>query len=405
MTQTTFARTLALAGLACASAAVIGCQGHGSYTTEGISLAQERMSQIKSGTTWDMARQQFVAGDLRKALQSVDQSLSINENVPKSHSLKGRILVELGELEVAVESFKKALAIDPTFVEAHYHMGVVYERFRDVDGALEKFRAASELDPSNVQYVIAAAEMLIEQNRLEEAESMLQGERSRFEHNAGVRQTLGHIAMMRGEMDRAVSLFSEARMLAPDEPGIVEDLALSQIAAGRFAEAEYSIRKLLDRPENKDRRDLRHARARCLMRLDRPVEARAVLLELTSDDKGQGDVNAWIDLGEVAMVLGDLNRVRIVANRLRTIAPKRGEGHVMLAMAERLEGDLEGALKSLDAALAIKSEDPTAHLLRGVVLEEMGRSGDAANAFARAAALDPQSKTASRLMAIVNPED
>ncbi len=401
----TLSRVGALAGLACSAIGTIGCQGHGSYTAEGVSLAQERMSQIKAGTTWDMARQQFLAGDLRKALSSVEQSLVANDNVPKSHALKGRILVELGELEGAVDSFKKALAIDPSFVEAHFYLGVVYERFQDTDAALEKFRAASALDPSNVQYVIAAAEMLMEQGRLEEAERMLQGERSRFEHNAGVRQTLGHIAMMRGDMHRAVELFSEARLLAPDESGIVEDLALSQIAAGRFAEAEYSIRKLLDRPENRGRRDLLHARARCLMRLDRPVDARAILLELTRDDKGEGDVEAWIDLGEVALVLGDMHRVRIVANRLRTIAPNRAEGHTMLAMAERREGDLESALESLSSALAINPSEPEAHLLRGLVLEEMGRSEAAAESFAKAAALDPQSKTAARLLAIVNPEE
>ena len=56
-----------------------------------------------------------------------------------------------------------------------------------------------------------------------------------FPSSAGVRQTLGHIAMMKNDVKRAAELFNEARLLAPDDNGILEDLNSIIQAAKRKA--------------------------------------------------------------------------------------------------------------------------------------------------------------------------
>jgi len=392
-----------VAGLA---AGLTGCaSGHGRYTSEHIERAHERMATIKAATSWDMARQQFLVGDLSKALTNVDESLELNSAVPKSHTLRGRILMELGQLEAAVVSYREALNLDPGFVEAHYYLGIAHERFSEHEEALERYMAAANLDPSNAQYVIAAAEMHIELGRLDRAMELLENRRSNHQHNAGVRQTMGHIAMMRGEHEKAVTLFGEARLLAPDELALHEDLALAQIASSRFTEAEYSLRRLMSHNDFKDRRDLKHAHARCLIELDRPVEARSILLALTSDKAGAGDIEAWVDLGEVAMHLGDMNRVRLVAARLTAIAPHRHEGPLMMGMWSRRNGDLEGALASLTRATKLAGADPRPAMLRGVVLGELGRQNEAASSFVDALAIDPTHHQARRMLAAVQQDD
>lgn len=389
---------------ACALAAVAGCEGHGKYTSDGIERAQQRVGVIKAGTQWDMAQQQFLAGDLAKALASVEQSLSLAPDVPKALTLRGRILIELGQLEQALASFDKAIEKDASFVDAYYYKGIVKERFSDPEGALECYQAAANLDASNPQYAIATAEMMIDLGRLDDAKALLQNKKSSFEHNAGVRQTLGHVAMMQGEAEAAVKLFSEARLLAPDELALLEDLAMAQIASGRFAEAEYSLRRLLDDQKNTKRRDLLHAQARCLVELDRPVEAREILLGLTSDEQGKNDLAAWSDLGKVALKLGDMARVRIVAGRLISIAPTRPDGHVLMAAALRRKGDLAGALVSLDKATRVAGGDATPWLMRGLVLQEMGRTREASEAIAHALSIDPNAPIAKRIYAAVNTD-
>jgi len=383
--------------------AVVGCaSGHGKYTTEGLNAAQERMAVIKSGTEWDMARQQFLSGELRKALASVDRSIEINDSVAKAHSLRGRILMELGQLESAVESFRRALVIDPAYVEAHFFLGVLHERFNEYDDALAEYQAASALDPSDAQYVIAAAEVLIDLGRLDAAERMLEDSAARFEHNAGVRQTLGHLALMRGDWGRAAELFDEARLLAPDDASVLEDLAVAQMRARNFVEAEYVLRQLMRDDERADRRDLKRLHARCLVELDRPVEARAILLGLTRDDEGLADADAWIDLGQVALMLGDQQRVRIAAARVAAIAPDRFEGPLLAALWKRMTGDIEGALASADDAVRLAgSRDPTPLVVRGSILKEMGRLAEAEASFVEALGVSPTDARARRMLAAV----
>lgn len=395
------------AGVAIAGASLSGgCgSGHGKYTTEGLNAAQNRMATIKAGTQWDMARQQFLVGDLSKALKSVDQSIAVNDSVAKSHNLRGRILVELGQLESASESFKRALLIDPSFVESHYYLGVLHERFGELEEALDKYQAAAALDPSNAQYTIAAAEMLIEAGRLDKAESLLSQGRSFFEHNAGVRQTLGHVALMRGDASKAVTLFHEAQLLDPEDSSILEDLALAQMKAGDYVEAEYTLRRIMKDKEIAKRRDLQQLHARCLVALDRPVEARTILLGITSDERGVNDVDAWIDLGQVAVMLGDFQRVRIAAGRIAAIAPNRFEGPLLAAFWMRDRGDLAGALKSADTARRLANRiDPTPSIVRGMILREMGRLSEAEASFAEALSIAPNDQRARRLVASVNDE-
>lgn len=387
-----------LAGTGCAG-------GHGQYTTEGKNLAQERMASLKSGADWDMARQQFLAGDLSKALKSVDKSIAASGAVAKSHSLRGRIFVELGQLEAAMDEFKRTLALNPAFIEAIYYQGVIHERYNEMDQALERYQAAAALEPTSPQYVIAAAEMMIELGRLDDAKNMLTARNTHFEHNAGVRQTLGHIAMMQGDPDKAIEYFQNANMLDPDNLANREDLAIAQVAAGDYVQAEYTTRRLLRDEAYSNRTDLKQLRARCLVALDRPVEAREILLGLTRDDADINDVGVWVDLGEVALMLGDYHRVRIAAGRIIALDPSRYEGPLLGAMWKHHSGDLQAALKNAQHAVSLAGDSSAMpSLISGMILHELGRPDDAESVLYQAMAIDPGNQRIANMLAAVNSD-
>lgn len=353
-----------------------GCAGHGKYTEQHISAAKEKMQAMKSATEWEMAKQAFLAGDLEKAKKGVDRSLALNPNVAKSHVLKGRILLEMGDLESAANSLMTAQTIDPTFVEAAYYLGICYERFTQKDKALEAYTKAADLDQAAPQYAIAAAEMMVDLGKVDEAQAYLETRRVTFEHNAGVRQTLGHIALIKGDNERAVTLFSEARLLAPDDQDILEDLARAQVEVSQFADAENNLAKLLGTPEFKNRRDLQMIRARCLVQVERPLEARQILIGLTTDQAGSADTEAWIELGNVAYLLKDMQRVRQASSRVVAIAPQRAEGYLLRALYQRRTGDLAGARANLDKAVTLGA-GPEAQDLIAIVEQELGGTATA----------------------------
>ncbi|MFU8828292.1 MAG: tetratricopeptide repeat protein [Phycisphaerales bacterium] len=392
------AGTLAITG----AAALTGCGGHGNYTEEFRQEANHRMDMVRAGTEWDMAHTQFLAGDLKKALRSVDKSLGMTDQVARPHSLKGRILFEMGENDRALESFARAIELDPAHAEAHYFTGIVYERLMQPRRALESYKAASTHDKNNPQYAIASAEMYIQLQELDSADALLSNPDRSYQNNAGVRQLQGHIAMMRGDIHEGIKLFHEACLLAPDEPSLLEDLARAQIAVGDFSEAEYSISRLLRMDKDNYRRDLQHLRARCLMELDRPVEAREIFNGLTREDRGSNDFAAWMGIAQVSIVLRENLRLREAANRMMRMAPERHEGYLMLAIYQRGRGELDSAAALLDKAIERSRKDPQPAVLQAMIYHDLGRPADALRSARTAQRIDPTSTQAQLLISALS---
>lgn len=402
--STRVCRLGAAALLVAAAATTTGCNAfrtHGKYTQEHIAKSRERLDQMKSATQFDMAQQAFLAGDLDKSQKLVEASLAMSPNVSKSHVLRGRIMIEKGLIEQALDSLARAEAIDPASVDAHYYQAVAFERVLKREEALAHYVKAAELDPSNAQYAVAATEMLIDLDRTSEAEKYLGQQAARFENNAGVRQTLGHLALMRDDAKTAVVMFNEARLLAPDDADILEDLTRAQFQVGAYAEAEANASRLLRDEANAGRRDLMHLRARCLADLDRVVEARDVLVTLTTGLEGAGDTEAWIGLGNVAYILKDLARVRAAASRVIALAPDRPDGYMLKALWHRRMGDTDKALLEIERTLDRSASHASALTLKGIILADRGQYEDARVALGAALRSDPANADVATLLGSV----
>lgn len=385
----TFTALLLAAGIAFAS----GCGGQGGYTRQASSMAKEKMNILKSGTEWEMARQAFLAGDLQKALRKVDNSLAVNPSVTKSHVLKGRILLEMGNVGQALRSLQTALAISPDDVDAHYYSGVAYERLTKAEEAFSEFNAAAELDVYNDQYVMAAAETLIDLKRSDEAVQLLRSSPA-YDHSAGIRQTLGYIAQLANDQDTAIDEFQSARLLAPDDFDILEDLTRAQFTKRRYPDAAYGLGLLLREDSYASRRDLLRMQAECMLKLDRAPEARQAYLKLTEDPAGTPDVESWIGLGDVSYTMGDFATLRRAATRVVAIAPDRKEGYVLWSLLHRSQDNTKGALRSIDDAIARDQADPTLRTMRALVLLELGQHEAAREALATALNIDPNNMPA-----------
>jgi len=392
------ARTVLPAALLLGSVLFASGCGQGAWTHEGAVKAQEKMNVLKSGTDWGMAQQQFLAGDFEKAQKTIDRSIAMNPNVPKSHVLRGRIMLERSRLEEARAEFLEAERLDASNVDAQYYLGIVHERVSESEEALGRYRKAMELDTGNAQYVVAASEMLIAMNRLDEAEKLLNERKRFFQYNAAIRQTLGHISLLREDAATAATLFSEALLLAPGDQGITEDLIQAQMSCGKFADAETRLAKLLEADLNHDRRDLKAMRVRCLIAINRMVDARTVLQDLTSDRDGGSDVRAWINLGDVGAILHDKATLREAMNRVVAIAPERPEGYSLRAMYFRQENKLDEALTAVDLAITRSRGDAGPYVLKALILQDQGRIVEARTLALQGQNVDPQNARAATLL-------
>ncbi len=391
-----------------------GCAKQGKHNAEFAEQATERMNQLKSGTQWSLAQQQFLAGDFQKALRTVDSSVALNPKVPKAHVLRGRVLMEMGRLEPARDAFIEAERLatlagegnNPENAQAQYYLGVIHERYNEPQKAYERYSKALELDPQNAQPLVAAGEMLIQQDRLDEAEALLESSRTTFEYNAAIRQSLGQIAMLRSRPEKATEYFKQATILAPGEQTVAEDLVRAQMGSGKYGEAEMNLRRMVEaaeRHKDEPRRDLQHLRAKCLIAMNRQIEARDVLLKLTDDTEGSADVPAWLALSEVSAALNDLGRLRGASGRVIALAPERPEGYLYRAVWNQRSGKVTAALVDLNTSIA-RGETAQAYALKGVLLKDLGKLEDSSAALANASRLDPDNADLTRLQRHVDSQ-
>jgi len=380
------------------SLALGGCMGQGKANQEHVSAAKAKMNLMKGAVEQQMAHDQFMAGDLDKALRSVDKSISLAPDSPKAWVLRGRIQLERSDVENARLSLLEAEKLEPENVDAQYYLGIVYERFSQPEAALARYQKAQELDPSHAQYVVAGAEMLIAMAKFDEAEAMLATKSESLAHNAAIRQTQGQLMMLRGNPAKACTAFIEARLLAPDDLSITEDLVQAQMASGAFADAEFNITALQKAKGNENRRDLLQLKSRCLIGLERYSEARSILSNITADDQSGKDLQNWIALGNVCVRLEDWGRVRQVASRVVATAPDRTEGYLLRAQAQRAEGDAQGAIATLQKAARIPGKDTSALIMLAMVQIDKNNLGDAKAALAEAMVRNPKDTSVQQLL-------
>jgi len=378
----------ALAGVALTAAALLSaCGGHGAYTRAALKQSQDRLGAIKAGAEYETARQQFLSGELPKALKTVETSVALAPSVAKTHVLRGRVLLEMGEYEQSLDALAEALKLEPGNIEANFHTAVAFERINRFEDALTHYRACSQSDPNEARFVVAQADMLIEMRRRDEARSMLEAALERFPNSAGVRHSLATVAMLDDLPALASRMLREARLLDPDDVGVLEDLASAELGAGRFAEAEEALRDLLAKDGMEGRRDLKHMRVRCLVEMNRLVDARTALMGLTADRSGEADRQAWLTLGRVALKLNDMPRLRTAASRLMALEPTKPDGRLLMAAWQRRRGDLEGSLRSINAAIELAPRQQEAWVMRGVVLGELGRTDESRESLRTANAM------------------
>lgn len=394
------------------AASMTGCAGKdkGAHA-QAVAHHKERYNEIRSGLILNMAQQQFDGGDLDQAEASLRDALSMDPSNPKLHTLSGRIELERGKLERAYRLFELSIQLDldgqpkpkddkpvkARYPEPFYYQGVVLQRWQQFDKAEEAYRQAYELQPDNASFLMAQAEMLVEMNKTDDAVVLLQDKLTYFDQNAAMRAAIGHLYRMKGEPAKAVPYFEQAALLAPDNPKLHEELALTHLAAGQYERAATGLERLLK--ERKDRADLQRALATAYSRSGRDDKARELYLTIARGP--HGNAADWVKIGELALQKNDLGGALNAANRAIATAPQQHEGYLLAGMSLQKRGALDESLRMFDRAAELSPSNAAPLILRGISLERAGRKTAAAEAYREALRRQPEDTRAQKLLSNV----
>jgi tetratricopeptide (TPR) repeat protein len=159
----------------------------------------------------------------------------------------GVTLRKLGRLEEAAGVYRNILSRDATNARAYLGLGTIARAHRDEVSALAYFTAAAENDPDNLQVRLFIAELLVEQNRSEDADVIFQSVLAKSPQNPKVLASLGVVAQKNKNWNGALTYFQAAAAAAdPSRVQFRVQLGKAYCDLLRLDEAEQVFRGVLE---------------------------------------------------------------------------------------------------------------------------------------------------------------
>lgn len=375
-----------------------GCAASNGHQ-QNVDAADARYHCVRAQLMMPLAKQQFETGDLEQSQRTAQEALRIDPAHAGFHVLLGRIAIEEGRLERGLNFLRRAIELDPKAPEAHYYSGLVFQRWRKKQDAYDSYLAAYQLEPDRPTFLLAVAQLLLQMEREDEAIALLTSKLDYFEHSAGIRLALGQLHALRGDTEQAITCLDEAHLLQPDDASILEELALTELAAGHHDSAARHLEQVQAMPGAGRRADLERALAAAHQGAGRTGAAREAYARLTRADGSDDD--AWMNLAEIAWSDGDLPTALQAAQRVMALAPQRPDAYLLAGMVWQRNGRLDKSLELFDRAARVAPDSARPVLLRGLALERSGRTHEAADAYREALRREPGDQRVSELLARV----
>ena len=284
---------------------------------------------------------------------------------------------QLGRTSEAVELLNRCLAHDATYPPAFWQRGLLHLSLGELDRAANDMREALRLAPFDAAANVGLARVRLQQNRADDAVSLLEAHLRRLPGDSNARFLLGTAYRKAGRMEDA------ARMLTSGTGGdpVREDPWLGEIHSLRRG---YR-REFLDAVDVLTAGDVVTA-----------IEALEALHAREPED-----TLIHLSLHRAYRMNGERERALELLLEARDLEPLEDMGHFHLAGVQLEEAHseqdpsssaaLERALESIDRTCELSPTFANAHGMRGDVLMAMKRYEEATDAYVKAAQLDRSS--------------
>jgi tetratricopeptide (TPR) repeat protein len=313
-----------------------------------------------------------------------------------------------GDLKCSEAAFNQALGLEPHLAEAHFDLGLLRQNQQQNDAAIREFQLALQYDPGLLQAHCALGSVLAD-SAAAEAEF-----RKALVANPQLVCALDGLAQLllnSGHYDAALDYWRQAIRIQPDAPDLQLALAtatykvakarqgdgLPPVDGSTVADAIRLFTELLSKHPgmtdahftlgniyaNEQRFREAADEYRIVVRQDP-----ANILALAAEIKALVDVTAYTDALAPA---GEYVRRK----------PEDPSAHVLLGMVYRGLGDYAKAQPELERGVAGEPDDFEAHYQLGFVLARLGKPDQALPELRKALALNPGDKSAQFQLAAV----
>ena len=154
--------------------------------------------------------------------------------------------------------------------------------------------------------------------------------------------------------------FADSRLLGNDDKEVLTLLATAQFRSGEYAECLLTIAQLQEGGELSFA--FQRLQGKCLASTGRTIQGRDICLQVTRQTPD--DAGAWVDLGYIAWMMGDHERVANCGKKISELAPNLREGPLFEGIVAMRKGDFARGEKLLAKAQSDNTIDLVDALLQ-----------------------------------------
>lgn len=318
------------------------------------------------------------ARDYAKAQGYLDKAASLDPENIAIRTRQAAGLLATGDSKEAIANLEKAASLSNKPGEADLALVMLHLRDKEFDKALQAIKALEKKLPTNpVTHNLRAAALAGKQDRL--------GARDALEQALAVQPTFFPAAVNLARLDMQDKKPEAARkrfeaILAQDKANVGAMMALADLAQAQKKENEHV--EWLEKAVKADPKALPAHAALIRHHLGKKENAKALTQARQAAGANPESLAALNTLGATQLATGDIGASINTYTNMTRKAPQAPGTHLLLAMAQTANGQLDAARASLKQALQIKPDFLKAQdaLIR---LELTDKKPDAALALAR----------------------
>ncbi|MHC4239462.1 MAG: tetratricopeptide repeat protein, partial [Planctomycetota bacterium] len=307
-----------------------GCQS----AADSKEAIKERWQKASSQIKLAMAQQKYDNAEYKEAMDFARQSVAADPQKPEARLLLGKLYLVEGRAENATQELQMAVGLEPELSEGWYWLGVAAQGLRQLDLARSHYDKALTLSQVNVDYILAVAEILTAQDKVEEAIRLLEEKLERMPRNASLNVAAADLMSRVGRYERAVQLYRQVTLTASGDHSVKESLGYCYVFSGKWNEAAEVFSSLAQTtqtdetleadPESRMEAEQRkrlylQMAALCSMncaQYDKAVDCYGKLAVEKKDD-----AEIWIKMGQAALGAGMTDRALMCAKEALTLRP------------------------------------------------------------------------------------
>jgi Tfp pilus assembly protein PilF len=172
----------------------------------------------------NVAKDYVLLGDTASAEHWMMVAVQMNDRDPEAWYGLGRIRFTMQHFQEAADCFQRSLVLLPRNVKAENNLGLAYEGLNRIDDAIAAYRLAiawQQKDPHpSEQPLLNLGIILMHQEKLKEAESLLTQAVTIAPQDPRIREQLGHVYLQLNMLPEAQRQFEEAITLEPKKSAL-----------------------------------------------------------------------------------------------------------------------------------------------------------------------------------------